>query len=89
MSEIHGSLVNEDTIEELGDTVPVYKCWWSYSKSGCSNLNPDSDMLDFNQYGWLYIGGGVLLLFCVLALIGAFCKKLTPKYEKGQIVQHL
>ena len=82
-------LINEETIEELRETVPVYKCWWSYSKSGCSLVNPDSEWLDFNKYGWLYIGGGVLILFLVFGLIGMFCKRITPKYEKGQKVQRL
>merc|ERR1712168_215661 len=89
MSDMQADLINGDTIEELGDTVPVYKCWWSYNKIGCSDVNPDSDALDFNKYGWLYIGGGVLVAFLIVGMIGAFCKKMTPKYEKGQKVEQL
>jgi len=89
MSDIRSDLLNQDTVEGLGDTVPVYKCWWSYSKQDCSLVNPDSDWLDFNKYGWLYIGGGVLILFIVFGIIGLFCKKMTPKYEKGKIVERL
>ena len=50
------------------DEVPIYKCWWTYTGKGCSLVNPNSDFLDFNTYGWLYIAGGVLVLFAIVAL---------------------
>jgi len=89
MSDLRSDIINENTIEELRETVPVYKCWWTSSKADCSLVDPDSDWLDFNKYGWLYIGGGVLILFLVFGLIGLFCSKMTPKYEKGKRIEVL
>ena len=54
---------------EVRDEIPVYKCWWTYDEKGCTPLNPDSSFLDFNEYGWLYLAGGVLILFVVIGLL--------------------
>ena len=54
---------------KVRDEVPIYKCWWTYDAKGCTKYGPDSDFLDFNEYGWLYLAGGVLILFVVIGLI--------------------
>jgi len=68
--------------EEVDYSVPTYRCWWSSTKRGCSLVNPDSEYLDFNKYGWLYMGGGVLILFVVFGLFLGLCRATTPSNSK-------
>lgn len=63
--------------------VPIYRCWWSQglARRGCTDLNPNSDKLDFNTYGWLYLGGAVLIMFAVFGLVALICKTGGKKEE--------
>lgn len=64
------------------DTVPVFKCWWRAEGYGCTPFHPDSPYLDFNTYGWLYIGGGVLAVFFVLGIMCQLVKITESKPKK-------
>ena len=63
---------------KVRDEVPIYKCWWSYDEKGCSLYDPDSKFLDFNEYGWLYLAGGVLIVFAVVGILYALGRATTP-----------
>lgn len=72
-------------VNGIKNEVPVYKCWWTYDGEGCSLVDRSSQYLDFNTYGWLYIAGGVLILF---AIVGVCCglgkassSTKTPVYQ--------
>ena len=68
---------------QVRDEVPIYKCWWTYDKKGCTLVDPDSQFLDFNTYGWLYLAGGVLVLFAFIGLLYALGRASSPSSKSN------
>lgn len=77
-------MVDMNDPSEISFEVPVFRCWWSSTKQGCSKVDPNSSMLDFNEFGWLYMGGLVMIVFTVLGLSFGICKAMTPKPKNNK-----